>query len=331
MHPLQLWAFSALDAGTAGKSHVLAESLRITPFPRAEEAPNVDNLARQGAESAQNVTAQARQAAEEPPKASEEAHSVDKVQSSPATLMFYRLRPTSHGMRTPPSGLLVGLDDKLKRTERHWVAVDEALPPAHPLVLLSGVSRGGLHELRERLPGLRGAVDAAELDLELARSGYGERKAVLHRWLRDINIWMRASYRWTPWFALVRRVPVRGQSYQHWWEAAINALGIWRGVVAAAPVLLSDGTPRPVVFSDGRTLNQFEEVVREFEAARWAVNPAEVDLELARGALELAQKEGTALLMAYGHGVRARLGPRGQLVRRIPQVWPKHKPKRKAA
>ncbi len=231
-------------------------------------------------------------------------------------------------MKLSPSGLLVGLHDKLKRTERHWVAVDRALPPAHPLVLLSDVGRGGFQELSERLPGLRAGVDAAELDVKLARADYEERKGELHRWLRDINVWMRASYRWTTWFALVRRVPGRGQSYRHWRRAAILALGMWRKIVANAPELLADGTPRPVKFSDGRTVEQFEAVVQAFEAAWWAINPTEVELKLARGALEQAQAGATALLMAYGHGVRARLGQKGALVRRIPQLWPRRKAKR---
>lgn len=40
--------------------------------------------------------------------------------------------------------------------------------------------------------------------------------------------------------------------------------------------------------------------------------PSGLALKLARGALARAQVEATDLLMAYGHGVRARLGQRGE-------------------
>lgn len=47
---------------------------------------------------------------------------------------------------------------------------------------------------------------------------------------------------------------------------------------------------------------------RTFDAAYEAIGEVEVDLKIARGNLRLAQAEATALLMAYGHGVRARFG-----------------------
>ena len=95
--------------------------------------------------------------------------------------------------------LLVGLEAKMARVGKHWVAVDQKLPPDYPLVLLSGVAGGGFDELAGRLPGLGEAVRAAELDLKLARAGYERRKRAVHQWVRDINGWMRACYRGTPW------------------------------------------------------------------------------------------------------------------------------------
>ena len=144
-------------------------------------------------------------------------------------------------------------------------------------------------------------------------------------------MWMRGKYRSTPFFALVRRVPGRGESFGIWRRAANDALGMWKHIVANPPPPFPDGTQWRVTLADGRTVEEFERVVRAFEAAWWALCEPKMDLKLARGALELAQREGAALLMAYGHGVRARLGNRGRLVRAIPQLWPKHRAKRKAA
>ena len=140
----------------------------------------------------------------------------------------------------------------MARVGKHWVAVDQELPPDYPLVLLSGVAGGGFDELAGRLPGLGEAVRAAELDLKLARAGYERRKRAVHQWVRDINGWMRAYYRGTPWFALVRRVPGLGQSYQHWWEAAQEALGMWRRIVADPPAPLPGPWVWPLTCGDGK-------------------------------------------------------------------------------
>ena len=58
--------------------------------------------------------------------------------------------------------LLVGLDGKMARVSAHWAAVDEALPPKCPLLLLSGVDEEAFDGLRERLPELRGRVAARD-------------------------------------------------------------------------------------------------------------------------------------------------------------------------
>jgi len=127
------------------------------------------------------------------------------------------------------------------------------------------------------------------------------------------------------WFALVRRVPGRGQSYQHWWDAVTNALGLWKKLLAVALEPLPGPCAWPWQMSGGRMVGQVEAAVKALEAAWWAMIPAEVELTLAQGALEQAQQEAADLLMAYGHGVRARLGQRGALVRGIPQLWPRHR------
>jgi hypothetical protein len=79
---------------------------------------------------------------------------------------------------------------------------------------------------------------------------------------------------------------------------------------------------------DGGSIADFEAAMKAFDEAYQALGPARAKVKLARGALEQAQSEAAALLMAYGHGVRARLGPRGALVRGLPQLWPRRRRKR---
>ena len=242
------------------------------------------------------------------------ANRVDKIPALRAKLTFFRQLPLFDGMKMAQAPLLVALDDKLARVARHWAVVDEALPSAYPLVLLHGVEQAGFVGLSRRLPGLRDGVDAAELNVKLARTAYERRKRVVHEWVR-------ANYRGTDCFTLVGRMPGRGRSCQYWREAARGALEMWELVVTNSP-------PGPGVWPqtlwDGRTVKEFAVVVKSFEEAHVAIIAAEVDLKIARGNLQRAQTEATALLMAYGHGVRARLGDHGALVDSIPQLWPSH-------
>jgi hypothetical protein len=221
-------------------------------------------------------------------------------------------------MKMSQPQLLVGLQEKMSRVDRHWVRVNQELPPDYPLVLLLGVQHGAFQELAERLPGLRQALRAPELKRNLARAEYERCKRAVHGWLKRINVWMRARVRGTPWILLMQRVPGLGQSYGHWSDAALGARATW-GLMEKNPPDICIGWPMNL--GEGRTLEQFASVVQAFDGA---VRVAERDLKLARASLWLAQKEAARLLMAYGHGVRARLGEDGTLVRSMPELWPKN-------
>lgn len=249
------------------------------------------------------------------------ANRVDKTPALHAKLRFFLLLPLFDGMKMAQAPLLVALDDKLARVARHWAVVNEALPLEFPLVLQHGVVEAGFVGLSGRLPGFRDGVDAAELNVKLARAAYERRKGDVHEWVRAIHVWMRANYRGTDCFALMRRMPGRGRCCQYWREAARGALGMWVLVVTNPPPG-PGGWPKTLW--DGRTMEEFAVVVKSFEEAHVAIIAAEVDLKIARGILQRAQAEATALLMAYGHGVRARLRDHGALVDSIPQLWPGH-------
>ncbi len=242
--------------------------------------------------------------------------------------MFYALWTTSYWMKMSQPELLVELDEKLSRVLAHWAAVDAVLPGARPLVLLEDMDRAASEALAEQLPGLRNAVRAQEQAVVLAQAGYEERKAVVHEWVRAIFHWVRKLMKGLAWASLAGRVPGRGQGFEHWWNAAFDALSLWRKLEQDPPNLPGCW---PMDLGRGRTVEQFEPVVHEFKAAYRELNAEELDLKLARGALRRAQRRATALLMAYGHGVRARLGQKGALVQAIPRLWPRHAARQKAA
>jgi hypothetical protein len=196
-------------------------------------------------------------------------------------------------------------------------------PAAHPLVLLESMTREASQKLAAGLPALREVVEEREMDLTVARGNYEVLKADVHRVLRLFNSWMRGCFQGTSWFPLVLRVPGRGQSYAHWSDAATNALSIWQRIVKAPPDPEVDPRARPLTLGDGTTVKQFAALVRAFDAAHETIGDAEVDLKIARGNLRLAQAEATALLMAYGHGLRARFGDKGELIQSMPELWPK--------
>ena len=231
-------------------------------------------------------------------------------------------------MKRAQPELLVDLDDKLVRVLRHWAAVDAVLPSAHPLWLLAETNRAATEALVESLPVLRQRVQAVEQELELARAAYERQKGVVHEWVRAIERCVRAYMQGTAWMSLVERLPGRGQAYGFWWRAATGALVMWR-LMEARPPPVAVGWP--LELGHGATPEEFAQVVRAFEQTHLALAQAGVERKIARGGWLRAERQVTALLMAYGHGVRARLGQKGALVRSIPQVWPRHKPKRKAA
>jgi hypothetical protein len=165
-----------------------------------------------------------------------------------------------------------------------------------------------------------------EQEVTLAWAVYERHKGIVHEWVRSINVWLRGFFRETAWMVARTRVPGRGRSYGHWWDVAMEALSMWKKMEQEPPV---SNPGWPMDLGRGRTAGQFEAVIQAFEAAREAIRPAEMEWKLARAALRQAQREAAALLMAYGHGVRVRLGQEGRLVRTIPRVWPQGKAARR--
>jgi hypothetical protein len=232
--------------------------------------------------------------------------------------------PLSYRMKTAQPELVVDLDQHFTQVLGHWGAVDRVLPAAHPLVLLQDVTREASATLVAGLSALRRAVEERETHLALARGDYEMLKADLHRRLPQFNSLLRGYYQGSRWFAARRRVPGRGQSFEHWSETARAVLTVWRAIADAPPTPGVSPLAHPGTLGDGTTVEQFAELLRAFEAAYWRIMEEEVELKIASGNLMLAQDQATALLMAYGHGVRARLGNRGTLVEMIPRLWPEH-------
>ena len=231
-----------------------------------------------------------------------------------------RVWPTLYDVTNAHPELLVGLKDKIRAVLHHWVLVDEVLPPAHPLLLLENVDRESLAALLATLVRLGREEQAREVKVGRARAAYERQKRVVHEWVRDIYQWMRAFMQGTPWIALVGVVPGLGQSYRHWWTAAGHTQVLWE-LMEEEPPDISTGWP--MEFGTDATLENYQAVVRSLEISWQKLFQAEFDLKVTRGVIAKTQHEATACLMAYGHGVRARLLKNKAMVDSIPPLWPR--------
>ena len=222
-------------------------------------------------------------------------------------------------MKAAQPELLMNLDEKLNRVLAHWRQVNEALPPTEPLVLQDGLDRAAFAALVLEVSALRDAELDRRQTVTLARAAYERRKAAVHDWVRSIFQWMRAWMEGTEVMSLVVRVPGRGESYQHWWNVAHAALGLWRRLEAAPPPVAG----WPMDFRPDCTLEHFKEAVEEFESAWWAILVAEVDLKIDRAVRNQALLRLTELLMAYTHCVRGRFPAESLMVESLPRLWRK--------
>jgi hypothetical protein len=124
----------------------------------------------------------------------------------------------------------------------------------------------------------------------------------------------------TAWTVLIGLVPGLGQRYQYWVTGAHDARAMWE-LMERNPPDISLGWP--MEFREDCSLANYTAAVQAFEQSWAALRRAELHLKIARGALAKAQDEATACLMAYGHGVRARLLNNQAMLKSIPQLWPR--------
>ena len=231
---------------------------------------------------------------------------------------FQALLPLFWVMKPSQPELLVDLQGKLRRVVMHWALVDEALPPAFPLLLLEDVNRAAAEQLAKDLPVQEEKVQAAECPVTLAWTRYHRSKSVVHQWVLSINRWLRAEYRGTAWIESLQPVPTSAQAFEHWQTAARNTLVLWQDIVETPPAERGD---RPTTLDDGRTVEDFSKVLDDFIAANENIINAEFHLRRAQTVMRLKQDKVAAVLMAYGHGVRARLKRGDELLSSIPGVW----------
>jgi hypothetical protein len=248
------------------------------------------------------------------------APTAQKIATRAAEFRFFALLPIFYGVKKAHPELLVGLHDKIRGILRHWVVVDDLLPPLRPLVLLEDVAREDLEGQLESLRKLGEEVQRREWYVKLARAAYERHKRTVHQWILDIDQWVWAFMQGTSWTKLLGLVPGLGQSYQHWWSGAHHAQAMWKLMVEEPPDI---SVGWPMEFREDCSLANYAAAVDAFEASWMALLGAGVRLKIARGALAKAQDKATACLMAYGHGVRARLLNNEAMLDSIPPLWPR--------
>lgn len=215
---------------------------------------------------------------------------------------------------TGPSHLISTIDEFL----RHWNAVETVALAPGALVVLEGVRLEGLRELRALLDQEPVGVDSALAGLRLARGDWRDRCRGMHAAMKWFNGEVRADFPETAWVRCLARLPTPGDGFDAFVPPLRASARLWRSIESAhGRALVSRVLGVPAY---GRA--EFVADLEALEAADEAMVDAELELRLARAMRELLEERAVAVMKAYGHAVKGRLGDEGPLVESIPQLWP---------
>jgi hypothetical protein len=213
-----------------------------------------------------------------------------------------------------PTSLTLLIDTFLS----HWAVVESVNPAFGPLIVLGDVARSDLAAMRTALDEKAGTLGDAETDLTLARSQERALRKPLAEMMRVFNLKVRGDFPGTPWEDALAQVTGPAVAAGRLLDPLRRTLHIWRSIDAALP---APGFVLPMAKWDA-TSGDFAAGFDAWEAATNAVIDAEMDATLARLEQLARAKRAVAVMKAYGHGVKARLGDGPELVKSIPQLWP---------
>jgi hypothetical protein len=206
--------------------------------------------------------------------------------------------------------VLARLGPLVYSTISHWALVNAALPPSHPLVLLTDLTLDGLRQLDAGLEPLRAQAGALRAGVGLLRGELRERQAHLREVGLFFNAVLRSSMPRARWLRLVQPVPQPGCDRYDALLGAVRVRVFWARLEAAPP----PGWPGPPRLRDGTGLAEF--------AAEVLVLQAEVDLHVAEVAVEWTREQLAAAVLKYPAAVRSRLPAGHRWLASVPKPWP---------
>jgi hypothetical protein len=201
---------------------------------------------------------------------------------------------------------------------QHWEAVEEATPELGQLIVYYNTTRAGLDALREGIVAAPEAVAQTAGLIKLAREQEIDARRALLRMMKRFNMQVRADFADTLWERMLKLVPLADASFGNFLKPVRATHCLW--------VLLERETPglRLTILGDGGRagIEVYAAALQALEDAHDAVIDAGVDAALARAEQDILAERALAVMKAYGHGVKARLGDEHRLAGSLPQLWP---------
>lgn len=229
---------------------------------------------------------------------------------------------------TGPSALISTIDDFIthwklverqqKLLERQQNLVTWQQGAFGPLIVLGNLGLGDLMALRETLASDPVDVTAAYTGERLAAQALKPLRVALREGMRRFHLWVRSEFAGTKWERLLVHLPPLEAGSDRFRPPVRITLVLWELLEEAKP-----DEPFPQMFgaspySRAHFAGEFE----QFEAALDAHTDARFELELARVGWEMLEERAVAVMKAYGHAVKARLGDGARLTASLPQLWP---------
>jgi hypothetical protein len=187
-----------------------------------------------------------------------------------------------------------------------------------PLIVLGNCGIGDLIALRETLAWGPVDVTAAHAGERLAAQALKPLRAALREGMRRFHLWVRSEFAGTKWERLLVHIPPLLAGIDRFRPPVRSTLVHWELLEEARP-----DVPFPQIrgmppYSRAHFAEEFE----QFEAALDAHTDAKSDLLLARVEWQMLEERAVAVMKAYGHAVKARLGDGARLTASLPQLWP---------
>jgi hypothetical protein len=214
-----------------------------------------------------------------------------------------------------PATLLSTIDQFLS----HWEMLDRLVAPQSPLVVLEDLPRAGLVALREALLAVPAAVDAAVLEEKLVRGREREMRPHLAFIMKRFNRMVRGNFPGTRFERLLQGMPGMEVAFFDFAVPVHVTQWLWARIEEA-----SDGGGFRLLTERGEWIGSAELALdlAAFIAAHMDTVTAQTMADLARADRDILQERAVAVMKAYGHAVKARVGDGSRLAASLPQLWP---------
>ena len=215
---------------------------------------------------------------------------------------------------TGPSSYVPTIDEFLA----HWLAVNNALGAAGPMVLPHGGTIVILTGFRGQLDGYRASVKNKQNVEEIARGALEIQRTELMKRLGQFNRKVRGSLSHTAFAAALPQVPSITAAPAVLIEELDDMESLWVKINAAT----IPGFTGPLLLLDGYALATFTTALTAFRAAVKAWSDAVEDLQLEREQRNDVQDLAHAILSEYRPAVEGNFDPTHALVATIPKIAP---------